>query len=255
MCITCMSVVIYIFCFQEFMETILHMHERRTVYLLIRTYNDGYIQSRIAEECDLEDAKSPFALPVYDLPMDYEDLDAIRDLLHSNQLGWVAKKLHDAEVDFSSNTRGISGALQGTNCDDHDWWLQTDMSINCRNEDEHVACIKKRYTTDNVVQFRNMMLTHGTQYFICVHGSGGSCTLFKTCSNGFIVDTKPPIGGQVYVGQGYHKAVHSDNTSVLIHWEGFSDLEDEMKIPYAAGIKEYFYAIGKIVCLVYYSVK
>ena len=88
------------------------MHDRKTVYLMVRTYNEGYVQSLVSQECDLEDAKASLAAPVYDLPMEYEDLDEIRDYLHSNQLGWLAKKLHDDEVDFSNITRGISGALQ-----------------------------------------------------------------------------------------------------------------------------------------------
>ena len=220
------------------------MHDRKTVYLMVRTYNEGYVQSLVSEECQIQDAITKLAVSVYDLPMGYEDLDAIKDLLHAHQLGWLSRQLHDDEVDFSSNLRGISGALQGTVCDDHEWWLQAHVNINCKNQETHDACLKKKQTKENIVQFRNMMLKHGTQYYICVHGSGGSCNNFKACSNGFTVDTKPPLGGQVYVGQEYHEAVHSDNTSVLIHWEGFSDLEEEIKIPYAAGIREYYYAIG-----------
>ena len=220
------------------------MHDHRTVYLVIRTYNEDSIQSLLTQECELVEAVAPLGLPVYDLPYAYADLEGMKDLLHSNQLGAVAKRLHDDEVDFTSNTKGISGALQGTACSDHDWWLQTDTDINCKHQPTHLACLKKRYTTGNVVEFRNMMLSHRTHGFICVHGYGGDCALFKACSNGFIVDTEPPLGGRVYVGDN-HETVLSDTNSVLIHWDGFSDLEAEQEIPYAAGIKEYFYAIGK----------
>ena len=224
------------------------MHDRRTVYLLIRAYNDWHVQSLESVVCSLEDAKAPLAAPVYDLPLDYEGLDDLNDILHSNQLGDVAVQLHNDEVDFSNNTRGISGALQGTACDEHDWFVQEDPEVNCQKEKFHVTCKKKRYTTLNVVEFSNMKLHHGRRYFICVHAWGGSCSSspIKMCSNGFIIDTKPPLPGHIYIGHGNQEVRgHADNTSMLIRWEGFEDIETELELPYASGIKEYYYAIGE----------
>ena len=223
------------------------MHDQRTVYLFVRSYNDWHVQSLESVQCDVEDAKAPLSPPVYDLPLDYEDLDALNDILHSNQLGDVAIQLHNDEVDFTKNTRGISGALQGTDCKDHEWFVQEDPDVNCRTNKYHAACKKRRYTTGNVVEFRNMNLKHGHQYFICVYASNGNCSPapMKMCSNGFIVDTQPPLPGHVYVGHGTESTGHPDNTSVLIRWDGFEDIEAELDIPYVSGIKEYFYAIGK----------
>ena len=232
--------------FQVFLEKALHMHDWKTVYLIIRAYNEGNVQSLLIHQCELEDAKPSLAAQVYDLPYGYEDLDEIKDKLHSNQLGWVSRQLHDNEVEFSKDTSGIDGALHGSACADHDWWLQEQPSINCEEEISHVSCIKKRYTKENVVEFRNVHLNHGTKYYICVHASGGLCTSFTVCSNGFIIDTTPPLPGQVFIGHGMETAVHSDNTSILVHWQGFSDLEDELTLPYASGIREYYYAIGEL---------
>ena len=87
-----------------------------------------------------------------------------------------------------------------------------------------------------------MVLDHAVQYFICAYLSQ-ECDSLKVCSNGFIVDTKPPVPGVVSVGYD-DKHVQTDNTSLFIHWQGFVDIEDELVLPYAHGIKEYSYGIG-----------
>ena len=223
------------------------MHGEKTVYLLVRAYNDWHVQSLETVQCELDENTVPLAALVYDLPVDYPDLDALNDILHSKNVGDLAKQLHNDEVDFSNNTRGISGALHGTDCKDHEWFLQDDPEVNCRTNRHNLACKKRRYTSGNVVEFRNMHLQHAHRYFICVHASNGSCSAAPMimCSNGFVVDTQPPIPGQVYIGHGAESLGHPDNTSVLIRWDGFTDVETELEIPYVSGIKEYFYAVGK----------
>ena len=232
------------------MEATLQMHTMKTVYLLVRSYNDWHVQSLESVQCKLDGAKSPLAAPVYDLPLDYRNLDTLNDILHSSQLSDIAIQLHNDEVDFSNNTRGISGALQGIDCKDYEWFVQENPDVNCRTNKDHTSCIKPRYTNKNVVEFRNMFLKDGHHYFICVHASNGSCSSLpmKMCSNGFIVDTLPPIPGNVYVGHDIVSKGHPDNTSMLIRWDGFKDTVDEVA-PYSSGIKEYFFAIGKIYSL------
>ena len=219
----------------------LQIHDRQTVLLAIRTENNGLVETQVYKEARMEDMVTPLAAQLYDLPLDYDNLEELNEKLHSNQLGDSAKKLHDDEINFSNNTRGITGAVQGTVCENYNWWIQTDVRTNCNNEPEDDACIRKRTGTKNVMEFRNMALEDSVHYFICVHGYGGSCVSMKVCSNGFIIDTRPPLPGVVIV-----PATLSDSTSFLLQWEGFQDIEAELELPYASGIKEYFYGIGTI---------
>jgi len=228
------------------MDQGLHMHDRKTVYLSLRTYNYGYLPSLEVQQCVLKGAKPTLSGLLYDLPVEYKYLEQLKDILHSNQLGPMARILHDDEVDFSRDTRGIAGALQGSACEEHEWWVQEDPRINCKEHSTDVICIKRIYTSTNIAQFKHMKLKDRTKYHICVHASGGSCNSFKVCSNGFIIDTQPPLAGNVFVGHDINSGIHSDNNSIYIYWEAFSDLEDEIEVPYASGIKEYFYAIGKL---------
>ena len=220
----------------------LKMHDHKSVYLVVRSSTDGHTQSTAYQESVIEDTLPKLSASVYDLPFDYEDLGSLNDYLHSSQLSKVAKQLHNDEVDFSNNTKGISGALQGTSCIDHEWWVQVDVSANCKTDPASSACLRKKYSSNNVVQFGNMRLQHATQYFVCVHASGGSCNQLRVCSNGFIIDIMPPLPGQVSTPNGQ---VLSDNTSVLVYWEGFQDIEIEVPLVNLQGIKEYQYGLGE----------
>ncbi len=65
----------------------------------------------------------------------------------------------------------------------------------------------------------------------------------QVCSNGFIVDTQPPVGGQVWPESGQ---VLADHTGALISWQGFHDIEADMALSGGRmGIKEYYYGLGE----------
>ena len=224
------------------MNVQLQMHDYRSVYLVVRSTSEGHIQSTTYQKCEMEAPSQKQSALVYDLPFDYEGLDSLNEFLHSNELSEVAKQLHNDEIDFSSDISGISGALQGTSCSDHQWWVQSDISVNCKDDPLASACVRQKNSANNVVQFGNMRLKYAMRYFLCVHVSGGSCNQREVCSNGFIIDTLPPLPGEVFTPNGQ---VLSDDTSVLICWDGFQDIETEVVMDNMKGIKEYFYGFGK----------
>ena len=222
------------------MKAALQIHDYKLVYLVVRTFDVRFIQSVAYQQAEIQEVLTKMTAVVYDLPMNYKDLDSLKDILQSSQLGTVSQQLHNDDVDFTNITQGISGALQGTSCAEHHWWIQLDVSVNCKDESFHIMCIQEKISTDNIIKFANMKFLPSSEYFICVHANGGKCNPLKVCSNGFIIDTTPPLPGNVYVVNGL-----SDTTAMLINWEGFQDIETEISIPYSDGIKEYLYAIGK----------
>ena len=223
-------------------NTRLHMHDHKPVFLVVRSSADGHVQSTGHQKCEMKDTLPKLSALVYDLPPNYEHLDELNDLLHGNQLGKVAQRLHDDEVDFSSDTRRITGAVQGITCSDHQWWVQLDPNTNCRNDPSSSACVREKYSGTNVIRFASIGFEYANRYFLCVYTSGSSCGQTKVCSNGFIIDTKPPLPGQVSTENGQ---VLSDNTSVLIYWQGFQDIETEIELGDRQGIKEYYYGLGQ----------
>ena len=66
---------------------------------------------------------------------------------------------------------------------------------------ESSSCLTKKLTTDNVVEWKRLGLNANEQYFICVQPMGGLCEYFHVCSNGFIIDTHPPVAGEVIIGK------------------------------------------------------
>ena len=218
------------------------MHGHKSVSFVVCSTSEGHVQSTVYQKCEIEVTSPRLSATVYDLPLDYEDLDSLKDYLHSTELGKVAQQLHNDEVAYSNNTNGISGALQGTSCTDHEWWVQEDVSANCKNDPAASACLRKKYSSNNIVRFGNMRLQHATQYFVCVHASGGTCNQLRACSNGFIIDIMLPLPGQVSTPNGQ---VLSDNSSVLVYWEGFQDIEIEVPLVNLQGIKEYQYGFGE----------
>ena len=169
-------------------------------------------------------------------------MEELKDILHSENIGDIALQLVKDEVEFLPDTTAIAAALQGIECQHYIWYLQTGEALNCEENGISDVCIKRRETGSPVVQFRNVRFKHGVKYTSCAYTT--NCGYEQICSNGFIVDTHPPLPGQVYVGHD-ESYLQTDSTSIFIHWEGFQDLETETTLPYANGIKEYSYGIGE----------
>ena len=63
-----------------------------------------------------------------------------------------------------------------------------------------------------------------------------------SCSDGFIIDTTPPLAGSVHVGIG---SIQHDDTQLEIHWDDFRDLEEiGADITHETGIARYILEIG-----------
>ena len=96
-----------------------------------------------------------------------------------------------------------------------------------------------------------------SRYFICADAM--QVTLVKpkstetledehSCSDGFIIDTTPPLVGSVQIGSG---SIQHDNTQLEIHWDGFRDLDElGAEITHESGISQYVIEIGN--ALIYF---
>ena len=85
---------------------------------------------------------------------------------------------------------------------------------------------------------------HDVHYFTCIFHARSDCIFYKYCSNGFSIDTEPPIAGQVYV----ENNVQADKSTIAGHWSHFLDITEYNRYStHQSGIKEYFYSIGKFI--------
>ena len=105
-------------------ETIsLPVYKYASMHFLLRCMNDAGVVSMHAQPLALNDLEPISGLQVFDLSLDF-DLTMLDDYLTSSNLGNVTRLLHDADVDFTSDARGIAAAVSGIECDQYSWSLQ-----------------------------------------------------------------------------------------------------------------------------------
>ena len=105
-------------------ETIsLPVYKHASMHFLLRCMNDAGVVSVHVQPLALNDLEPISGLQVFDLSLDF-DLMMLDNYLTSSNLGNVTRLLHDADVDFTSDARGIAAAVSGIECDQYSWSLQ-----------------------------------------------------------------------------------------------------------------------------------
>ena len=105
-------------------ETIsLPVHKYASMHFLLRCMNGAGVVSIHVQPLALNDLEPISGLQVFDLSLDF-DLMMLDNYLTSSNLGNVTRLLHDADVDFTSDARGIAAAVSGIECDQYSWSLQ-----------------------------------------------------------------------------------------------------------------------------------
>ncbi|KAI8509825.1 hypothetical protein Bbelb_122530 [Branchiostoma belcheri] len=122
-------------------------------------------------------------------------------------------------------------------------------SFRC-DEPETLRCGQ---TKDNFVNVQGLHLQNGQRYFVCVFAEETTLEYEKfqhvaeevsVCSNGVVVDTEPPVAGEVHVGWG-NQNYQTSTTELPIVWESFRDVEVHGNTGHQhSGVMKYEYAIG-----------
>ncbi|XP_078658232.1 uncharacterized protein LOC144903715, partial [Branchiostoma floridae x Branchiostoma belcheri] len=122
-------------------------------------------------------------------------------------------------------------------------------SFRC-DEPETLRCGQ---TKDNFVNVQGLHLQNGQRYFVCVFAEETTLEFEKfqhvaeevsVCSNGVVVDTEPPVAGEVHAGWG-NQNYQTSTTELPIVWESFRDVEVHGNTGHQhSGVMKYEYAIG-----------
>ncbi|KAI8519528.1 hypothetical protein Bbelb_027850, partial [Branchiostoma belcheri] len=122
-------------------------------------------------------------------------------------------------------------------------------SFRC-DEPETLRCGQ---TKDNFVNVQGLHLQNGQRYFVCVFAEETTLEYEKfqhvaeevsVCSNGVVVDTEPPVAGEVHAGWG-NKNYQTSTTELQIVWESFRDVDVHGNTGHQhSGVMKYEYAIG-----------
>ena len=119
--------------------------------------------------------------------------------------------------------------------------------------DDDPECIKSVESSGGLGFLHKTLLHKNTKYYICAFSNKTvvsreyfSETLeeIDTCGNGFVVDSDPPIAGQVTLESNHHGFLTS-NKSVRVVWDKFRDIDEFLETGYETGIASYHVSLGK----------
>ncbi|XP_072048762.1 uncharacterized protein [Amphiura filiformis] len=118
---------------------------------------------------------------------------------------------------------------------------------------EHPMALKCGETEDNFINIKDLNLSHGKRYIVCIHGVTTTIKHEKwtenvdtisACSDGVVVDTTPPLAGNVWIGWNSDNRYQISTSEVVVQWDSFVDVEEYARSPHHSGIKHYEIAIG-----------
>ncbi|XP_070573771.1 uncharacterized protein [Ptychodera flava] len=107
-------------------------------------------------------------------------------------------------------------------------------------------------TNSQYVNVDGLQLEHGWRYYICMHANetvmyDGNFEVIlpevSACSDGIVADHTPPTVGTVRIGR-EGQQYQTSSSSLIVHWEGFYDVEEHGRTSHGTGIKKYEIAIG-----------
>ena len=171
---------------------------------------------------------------------------------HSNHIYRILKQ--EEEADFINNTKTAIGVITRSKHKRHMVWLIEAFEA-CTYEacvNNEPCCMAHAEIDGNLIVLHNLNLKHGQHYKLCAKSNETVLQeerftrvlpSFKTCSDGFLVDTTPPQAGVVNVGNGFYETSPGE-TCMDLQWSGFLD-EEEAQLTNDNGLAYFVLAVGK----------
>ncbi|KAL4218457.1 hypothetical protein ACF0H5_023192 [Mactra antiquata] len=228
-------------------EIPLHLHS--TMYGCIR----GFTQAGdMIYDCQtLSYQSSDHKLDVvYDLDSSNKEWDILKQAITSSNIGTILKTLHDSELDFGTTNTTVVGAMLQASERSVTWFLmqKRHVPLDC---DTDPNCVISMVTNTGYVPIARSDIVYGTIYYICASAKSVDVVreLFvdtlpevHTCSNGFVLDNKQPVGGSIHVTN--TDGFLTNTKKLEVSWDQFSDDVQATKFGYSDNIEEYSLAVG-----------
>ncbi|XP_053399191.1 uncharacterized protein LOC123558304 [Mercenaria mercenaria] len=187
---------------------------------------------------------------VYEFDANTKAWENVKKVVQSSNIGHLYTVLHNNELDFGTKETQVMGVILYASERNVTWYLMVKNHAPERcelNED----CIASKTTDTGYVSFDRKFIALNTFYYICAYSNKTiierelfleTLNEIKSCSNGFVLDSKAPRAGHVEVR-------NTDNfltnlNSIELVWDGFVDDIDAPNLSYVDSIRTYSYAIG-----------
>ena len=190
---------------------------------------------------------------LYEMNSELFHHNKIDSLISSKSIGSKLTLVHKSEADFVLPSTPLAGVILGENERRITWYLMKKPHCPIVTCDDDLECIKTVESSGGLGFLHKTHLHKNTKYYICAFSNKTvvkreyfSETLeeIDTCGNGFVVDSDPPIAGQVTLVSNSHVFLTS-NKSVRVVWDKFRDIEKFRKTEYQTGIASYHVSLGK----------
>lgn len=256
---------------RTFSEIDLSLHESDQVYLTVHAYGPNGRVGRASTRVEaLSTISSTLALVVLDMrPSDFEG-------------GALLPHVPKADIQYSSSTTHLAAAWPSI-WEDEDpeyilWAISVDRAFDptCTRAEadaqkaavaQGTAAVQTCGSVRGDVEASTILqrLTEGTRYYFCLKAGPRKWIDLKTgqeksvsnddvptvCSNGVVVDARPPGQGIILVHQPAYgvgaqdlPAYQHSRSIVLVSWHGFEDAEANSNAPHASGIASYSVVLG-----------
>lgn len=171
----------------------------------------------------------------------------------------------ESDIEYTSITTRIAAAWPEARYPVVSWSLSDRQTFLPCNHGSTIACGTVRGT---VLHADVPALANGRRYFVCISAAAvmighevhnESLPGVLACSDGFTVDTVPPVTGCVWAagyvltmpscsGMPQTTAIYSSELSTLpVSWQAFTDVEAGRMAAHVSGVQYYEIGIGKLI--------
>ncbi|XP_053398947.1 uncharacterized protein LOC128556937 [Mercenaria mercenaria] len=234
--------------------------------LAIRGYTKAGLSSTISSEIrncqDLQQVRPNFVIDAVGKPLSTENDHVGTDIFLEDNAIWK-----ESDKDYTPYSNILSAVWPTLRYTHYAWavllvtendptvFYDRSNKLNLRNPCDHpdaIKCGETAYEYVNV-KFGQEELTHGRRYIICIHANASKLQRefweqdlgeIDECSNGVTVDLTPPVTTDVWIGNDKQHLFQTSTSEVTVHWNSFTDVEEEGFATHISGITHYQVALG-----------
>ncbi|XP_069134360.1 uncharacterized protein [Argopecten irradians] len=181
---------------------------------------------------------------LYEVDSDADDIRHNKELFYASNIGDKLAWLHGSELDFTGKSFRPGGVILGMGDRAITWYLLRNTYNFTQPCEVNPDCVATVETVGGLSAFQGINLDFEIVYYICAVTTivKDDIPSVQTCGNGFVVDITPPVVGDVIFTS--DNGFITQESSLIIHWDGFQDFDGYRTLGYPSSIARFTYSVG-----------
>ncbi|XP_069109277.1 uncharacterized protein, partial [Argopecten irradians] len=165
-------------------------------------------------------------------------------MFYASNIGDKLAWLHGSEIDFTGKSFRPGGVILGMGDRAITWYLLRNKYNFTQPCEVNPDCVATVETVGGLSAFQGINLDVEIVYYICAVTTivEDGIPSVQTCGNGFVVDITPPVVGDVIFTS--DNGFITQESSLIIHWDGFQDFDGYRTLGYPSSIARFTYSVG-----------